>query len=291
MSGRRVVTSERDFIRRKDKVMEMEVGFSEKYMKLKGEYAYLKEESASQIELYNNLVTVVGPNLAAQYMVQLGMLEYQVFELTIEMRRWQRRLTLRQAAVNRGEKPNLVAIERQLDAEFEEFKKKVLAHRREMQNAADKWRREKMSDTDMTELRMQYLNAVKRLHPDINENLSENAKELWDRIQEAYKNKDWADLRFLVGLVEGVVAGETFENSEDGISRLEKRCQKLRGVCADLRAQMTATREKKPFCYQAILEDPDGVTARQDALREQIEELNSRISECEENWKDECYGE
>lgn len=224
-------------------------------------------------------------------MVQLGMLEYQVFELTIEMRRWQRRLTLRQAAVNRGEKPNLVAIERQLDAEFEEFKKKVQAHRREMQNAADKWRREKMSDTDMTELRMQYLNAVKRLHPDINENLSENAKELWDRIQEAYKNKDWADLKFLVGLVDGVIAGEAFENSEDGISRLEKRCQKLRVVCADLRAQMAATREKKPFCYQTILEDPDGVTARQDALREQIEELNSRISECEENWKDECYGE
>ena len=272
--------------------MNTEVGFNEKYTRLSLEYDYLKEESANLVELYNHLVAVVGPNVETQYMVQVGMLEYRVFELTIELRRWQRRLTLRQAVLNRGEKPDYMAIERQLDAEFEEFKRKVAVHHKEIQKAADKWRREKMSDHEMTEIRTQYLAAVKRLHPDINAELTEAAKELWERIQDAYRKKEWNSLKFLVGLVDGMVAGkERFENTPDGMSRLETGCARLRGVCADVRVQTAAVRAEKPLCYEEFLQNTAEVKARQDVLNEQIGDIEGRIAECEEAWRDECDGE
>ena len=268
-----------------------EVGFNEKFTKLRMEYDYLKEESANLIELYNNLVTVVGPNLETQYMVVVGMLEYRVFELTVAMRRWQRRFTLRQAAINRGEKPDFVSIENELDREFEEFKRKIEDGRERSEKAADEWRRDKMSDHDMTEIRALYLNAVKRLHPDLNPALSDGAKELWGRILEAYKGNQWADLRFLVGLIEGVVeGGETFPNSPDGIAGLESGCERLRGVCRDVRLRTAEVKEKKPYSYQSFLLNPDEVKQRQDALREQIAEIEGRIAEYEQTWEEECYG-
>lgn len=43
--------------------MDTVVAFHQEYTKYKLQYAYLKEESANQIEMFNHLVTVVGPNI------------------------------------------------------------------------------------------------------------------------------------------------------------------------------------------------------------------------------------
>ena len=42
----------------------------------------------------------------------------KVFQLRMDAARWQRRFTLRQRALNRGETPDLMSIEKELDAEF-----------------------------------------------------------------------------------------------------------------------------------------------------------------------------
>ena len=105
--------------------MSNEVGFNQQYLKLKMQYEFLKEQCANQLELYTHLVEVEGPNIKARYMMLVGQYEHQVFELKAEIARWKRRFTLRQAALNRGEKPNLVAIEVELDKEFAEYIEEV----------------------------------------------------------------------------------------------------------------------------------------------------------------------
>ena len=63
----------------------------------------------------------VGPNLKTEYMLRIGQLEHRIFQLKTEVARWQRRFTLRQQALNRGETPDLVGIESRLEAEFQDY--------------------------------------------------------------------------------------------------------------------------------------------------------------------------
>ena len=88
-------------------------------------YNALKEQVANAIETYSHLVDTQGPNIETQYMMLVGQYEIHAMRLEIEVKRWKRRITLRQQYVNRGEKPDMVAIEAQLDEEFAEWQKKL----------------------------------------------------------------------------------------------------------------------------------------------------------------------
>ena len=105
-----------------------ELGMNEEWTKAKMREGYLREKCAEEVEEYMHLTTCVGPNLKTQYMLCIGQLEYRVFQLKTDVARWQRRFTLRQQALNRGETPNLVQIEAQLDEEFQDYLRQVKEH-------------------------------------------------------------------------------------------------------------------------------------------------------------------
>ena len=123
-------------------------------------------------------------------MLKIGQYEYQVFQLRIDAARWQRRFTLRQRALNRGETPDFMSIEKELDDEFAGYLEKIKEHVRTIQESARHAAMEKLGEEESNAIRINYLNAAKRLHPDINPDLPEAAIELWNKIQSAYKDGD-----------------------------------------------------------------------------------------------------
>jgi len=165
-------------------------------------YEALKEQVANQIEMYEHLVDTEGPNIEAQYMMLVGQLECEAMRLGIEVRRWKHRFTLRQMYVNRGEKPDMVAIEKILGGKFSKWREKLAAAVQKLCASKLQFDCKKMSDADTNAIRCEYLKAVKKLHPDLNSDLSESAKSLWNQIQKAYAEKNWLQLKFLVSLVE-----------------------------------------------------------------------------------------
>lgn len=88
-----------------------EVGFNTHFTELQGRHAILKERCADLLELYNHMVQVEGPNIKSRYMMLVGQFEYRIYELDADIARWKRRFTLRQAALNMGEKPDYLAID------------------------------------------------------------------------------------------------------------------------------------------------------------------------------------
>ena len=263
-----------------------EVGFNEEFTQLQLRYRTLKEENANQIELYTHLVNVVGPNLKCHYMVAIGQYEHRIYELKTEISRWQRRFTLRQTALNRGEKPDLVGIEAQSDAEFADYMKAIRRHIDEIKEAAARFHAEKMTDEECTAFRACYLDAVKKLHPDINPDLPESARDLWHQIQAAYAEHDWTAVKFLCGLVDGVVTGEAaFEASVDGVKALEKSIAALEAKCRELGERMAALKLRKPYVYEEFLRNPEAVSLRRTQLLDQIGELEGVVREYTELWK------
>lgn len=262
-----------------------EIGFNSEFTNLGLRHDMLREQVANQLEAYTHLVEVVGPNLKADYMMKIGLLEGRAFELKVEINRWKRRFALRQQALNRGEKPDLLSIEAQLDREFATYLEKVKRHLDELKEAALLHQAVMMSEKETAEMRYAYLNAVKKLHPDINPDLPESARDLWNQIQNAYAAQDWDQVRFLAGLVDSVVSGAvTFEASENGLAALREAIGRLEARSREIAARTADLKLRVPFTYEVLLEDEELVESKQDALHAQIKALEEHARKYEEKW-------
>ena len=262
-----------------------EVGFNDEYKALKLRHAALREQVANQIEMYTHLVEVVGPNIKAQYMMLVGQLEHRAYELKTEVNRWKRRFALRQQCLNRGENPDVMGIEAELDKEFAEYIAEIKKHIEEIKEASLKFHAGKLSEKEAADLRCAYLDAVKKLHPDINPDLSQSAIDLWNQIQTAYSEQDWDNVKFLASLVEGVVSGDMdFEASQDGMAALKESCERLEAKSREIARETERIKSTVPFTYAVLLEDRDLLAERQGQLNAQIAALEECVKEYEEFW-------
>ena len=248
-------------------------------------YNALKEQVANAIETYSHLVDTQGPNIETQYMMLVGQYEIHAMRLEIEVKRWKRRITLRQQYVNRGEKPDMVAIEAQLDEEFDEWRKKLEGAVEKIKDSKLLWDMEKLSDEDTSAIRCDYLKAVKKLHPDLNLDLSEAAVSLWNKVQDAYAKKDWRRLKFLVSLVDEVVAGQdTFDETPEGLEKMRAACARLEEKEHEVSRQIAELKAHAPFTYLVLLEDKDLLKQKQDDLKAKIADMEAVIEKYERMW-------
>ena len=262
-----------------------EVGFNGEFEKLKLRHGALKERVANAIEMYTHLVTTKGPNIESRYMMLVGQLECQAMALVMETRRWKRRFALRQMSINKGEKPDLVAIESLLDEEFAEWKEKIAALSTKLEGSKLQFDAAKMSESDTNAIRCDYLNAVKKLHPDLNNDLPEAAKTLWDQIQKAYAAKDWHQLRFLVSIVDEVVAGIAQPAATpDGLEELKTACKVLEAKSREISQQISELKAGVPFTYEALLDDPARLEQKRSTLKKKVQELKSAVKKYEKRW-------
>ncbi len=262
------------------------LGFNAKFEQLKLRRATLKEQCADLIELYAHLVNVVGPNLKSEYLVRVGQLEHQVYELKVEIKRWQRRFALRQKELNKGAKPDLVMIEATLDLEFSSYMEEIKKSLEEIKKSVLHESMAFLSDEEANALRLAYHDAAKKLHPDINPNLSESAKNLWLQIQKAYEDHDWTTVKFLAGLVDGVISGEQqFSEDKDSMAALEESVAALSTKCDEIRKRIDDANGRPPLSYRDFLSDGKKVEECQSQLQAQISTLEGYVKEYEELWE------
>ena len=262
-----------------------EVGFNKEYTMLQLRYGALKERVANQIEMLHALVCTTGPNIKARYMMFIGRLECKMYELKVEFNRWKRRFALRQAALNHGETPDLAAIEATINREFAEFMKEIRLRAEEIKEDARLFAAKSLSDEENSAVRLAYLNAVKKLHPDLNPNLPKAAQDLWNEIQSAYAARDWEAVRLLAALVDSVVSGvDDFASSPDATVALKEACERLAAKSRELAEETARIQNEPPFTYAAFLDDEEAVTARQNELKMDIAELKAKIANYEKEW-------
>ena len=246
----------------------------------------LREQLANLIELLHHQETVVGPNLRNAYMLAIGRLEFQAYELDMELRKWRRRHELRQAAINQGDVPDPTAIEAQIDSEMEEYAKRLVEWRQNCRNALASTQMDYMSSAQMANLRGMYLDAVKRLHPDLNPNLPPQAADLWNRMQKAYKDGNMREVEFLTTLVEDIVGSHRdFPRTAEGLTAMRLEYDRLKRQMRAVESEMENRKREKPLSYKFILEDDELVAQRQQEQKMRIETLTWQIRECEKEWR------
>ena len=114
---------------------------------------------------------------------------------------------------------------------------------------------------------------------------SEAAKSLWNQTQKAHAAKHWSHLKFLVSLVDEVVAGTAdFAATPDGLAELREACAQLEAKGRAVAGQIAALKATVPFTYAVLLEDPLLLERKQNSLNKKIRTLKAAIEKYERTW-------
>lgn len=251
-----------------------EVIISPEFKKLNEKVERLRIELSMLLSERDELKYVICKNIETAYILEIGALEYKVYEAQCNYLRLNRKLELIQTKINRQEIIDIPLIEGILNKEFIEYKQKLDEQIKMLNEAIDCSKHEVLSDEDAKELKSIYRKIVKALHPDINPNITENQLTLFQNAVEAYKNGDLQSIRII-----GEIAAEPHISlhSEDSISKLKNNLENLENMLSVIKDDIAQIKSRYPYTMKEILEDSEKTNQRKDELRNIINQYNERI--------------
>lgn len=236
----------------------------------------LSEQYAQALADYTHFTTVVRKNLDSAYLSTIGRKEHQLFSIRVQTLQLRRKMSLIQAAANRGERLAKDELEKTIQKEFEEYKKQLDAQQESIRQAQRHELSPRLSAKKSRQVSEIFHRLVKKLHPDLNPDLPPEAAELWQRIITAYSAGDWSELILLSDIVDEYFAGNPIKHSALGtLELLQARIQQLEDKISTLAQKKTELAEKPPFSYQKLLDNSS-------ALLEKRSELDTQIKEAQE---------
>ena len=243
-------------------------------LRLTEENSLLREEVVHLLTEAHDLVHTTKPNLMAIYQTKIGIWELKQFRTQCQAARLKRKVELIQAWLNQNRWPDLAAIEAQLEEEFKAWENKIRLESERIAEAEDRLRH-LLSDEDDHELKKLYYGLVKKLHPDLNPELTEDQKRLWMRVQEAYELSDIEELRALTVLVDHTVLPFSTASS---LERLTKEQNTLEQHIQRLLKEIEKIEAQPPMPMRADLFNSDWVRNRCETIQTTIIELQQRCA-------------
>ena len=222
------------------------------------------------------------PNIQADYAVRIGCWETQLLEAELACRRAKRKLALVRARINQGAEADLPNVEAQLDAELSSWRERVaraLAVQYERLGRAAGGRFLNPSET--RRLKSVYRTLVKRLHPDLHPNQSEENATLFQIVVRAYEA---GQLDVLLALEASTRQYELGDADLDGLSQEELGVAlELARVELDIVERKLAELEADPvFEVARNIADAEWVARRVEELRCSIAEFERSRAQYEE---------
>lgn len=243
----------------------------------------LKSEISILVEKREYLITNKKPFLESKYMLSIGKYEKEGLEIEVEVRALKRELSIRQAALNRGEKVTNEEIREILKKEFKIWQNKINEYANQIKESECFLKLPRMNDEETKEFKSLYKKLVKRLHPDLSE-FSEKNKILWLRTCDAYQNGDLDELRALICIVQNE---EDDENCLEGNPLIiDDKINKLQQVFYNINNQIKEIHNTFPFTIEKEINDTIWVQNKVGEILENInmlknyrEKLNVVLSE------------
>jgi hypothetical protein len=249
------------------------------------DYSLLKSELSDLIAERDQLVCVVILNIEAEYQLKIGWLEYDKFKMQVAVSRMRRAIELAQTAINRDEQFFIAEIEETLNQEFLEWEQKLRKHLKQIKAAQNRFK-SLLSSEESEESAKIYKKIVKMLHPDVNLEMYEKNRDLWERAAMAYKNGDLEGLRVLLILLEDV--GEEPKIDSDFLKR---RSETLKSLIKKVMAEIRVIKSKFPYILKDKLGNETWVKNEQEKLKSEISELRiyrDRMEEAFDKMRKSC---
>ena len=242
----------------------------------------LETELADLVFDRDRLLYHICPNLQAEYMLKIGKLEYAIFEYQCEILRTKRKIEIIQAFINRKQSYSIVEIEEQLEIEYQEYSRKLLEKQKEIEEARLKKsnRGRLLTDEEATELKKLYTQIVKKLHPDINPNTTEEQHGQFIDAVNAYKNADLTELRIIFLLLDKIFITDNANTMEKLLSKKEELVKEKNFLTSEI----FTIKGSFPYCIKDLLQDKNSLQNKivelsdlLDSLKEQQKNIETRM--------------
>ncbi len=257
------------------KALFMEIFPHPEYEELKAEYHSKKALMLDLIIDRDQLKYVAIPNLNAVYMQQFGAILIERLEKEHTYLRLRRKIELIQARMNAGQKVNLTLIEETLESEFYKWEEEIEQLIKEKESA-DSWFDSCLPPPEAGELKLKYREIVKKLHPDLNPNLSSFETDLWHKTQEAYQHGNIEEIRRIFLILDDM-ACITGIPKTDIPKEIAAKIDQLDVQIAKINEEIRILKTKFPLNFRRVLDDSNMTNTEKSKIKENIDDYVKKI--------------
>lgn len=237
----------------------------------------LRQEFLKLYTQKDRMLSVERDDIYIRYMELIGKDKYENFRLSVQVRALKMRCELAQAAVNRNEKPDVMAISHHVDSELKGYYKLVEEQAQAIKEAQDS---QLVSSYDIKEMSQLFRLLVKKLHPDLHPDLPDNMKDLFIQGQTAYRTHNIQLLREIIMRLDLDKDIDDFvKKSEETLEQIRDR---LKSQIAELKNDIEVLLASFPFNIQKQIKDQAWVNEQKEQLkleRQQLDELKAKYNE------------
>lgn len=248
----------------------MQLTISPETMALRQEYEQLKSEFIKLYTERDRLNNEDRDDLYIRYVKLIGEDKYENFCLSVEVRALRMKVEMAQAAINRGSQPDVYEIQRRVDEQLEDYYECIRQHAEALKQAREA---KSISIYDAKEMQQLFRMLVKRLHPDLHPELSEDMQDLFIQGKAAYRAHNLPLLREIImrldinGDMSDILHHE--ETIEQAIERLRLQNDQMRSEIAELKAMF-------PLNLRKQLHNPTWIHEQQEQLKQERKQLKAQ---------------
>ncbi|MDU2458727.1 DnaJ domain-containing protein [Clostridium sp.] len=244
-----------------------------KVQKLKEELNILNKEYLKIYEEMEDL-NKKKESLESIYMSKLGALIFLKFEKEIEYRKLKKKLNLLIQSKNKNEKIDINKIDDVLKLELKKFYTELESIREKLKDTKIYLESPILNDEEVKKIKELFRKLAKKLHPDINKNLTKEEIELWNKIKEAYENNDLVSLIVLEGIIDNI------EIKEDvSINSIEENIEKIKNKIEKINIIIKESLNKFPLNLREVINNESFIQSKKDELNKEIKIYKEKINE------------
>lgn len=204
--------------------------------------------------------------LTSLYYEKLGKYRLELLTKQTEASRLKMKMQLIQAAINRDEQPDLMAIDYELNERLQEYYADIAAQSANIE-LAQKLLSQMVPEEVTLKLRELFRLLCKKLHPDLNPDQSEERKDLFIKVKAAYDLLDLTELQKILLYLDE--AGSEKIVSVPGEEK-KRRIEQLKSNIATLKAKIDQLIESFPFNLKQLIFDEMAITAKREEWKELV---------------------
>ena len=134
------------------------------------------------------------PQLSALYNTLIGCLQIEILQLQLHIKALKRKIELLYAAINQQKMIDVNEIELQVAVELAEAEFHIMNEVANLENS--KYLLNHLGSAERSaELRKLFKQLAKQLHPDVNDEFTEEQINLWHLVKSAYESRDLEELK------------------------------------------------------------------------------------------------
>ena len=239
---------------------------------LQQQYDLLKTEYINLLNDKDVLLSWGIPQLEALYNSRIGYLQIERLQSQLRIKSLKRKLELLRSLINQKKHVDILGIEMQVAEELANAEFQLMQEVTKIENSKN-FLSNLTSPEHSAGLRKLYRQFAKQLHPDVNQNLTDEQIKLWHIVTNAYQNGDIEKLKALKLVYEDELTNIENKINDYTEEEILLKIQVLKEGIKVLNEQISEIKNEFPFTIESQIKDDDWVKNEQEELYSELAKL------------------